>query len=444
VEGMGICMRHQLITHFSAPLNRGIGQGPTAYINKVYAMINKWLAPFILLFCCNALIAQSPHKPFPQYVNYSAGAIKPNYITQAQLDKAVSSFYAQWKKRFIKNTPGKAESFVWFEGVGKKQCVSEGQGYGMMIVALMAGFDPSAKASFDNLYRYYKAHPSGKSKNLMAWAQNLNGKDLDNTSASDGDLDIAYALLLADKQWGSKSKINYLQQAKVMITDIMQYEINHQTWSILLSDGVENESKDYFDTRSSDFMPAHFKAFEQATGDKRWNNVINAGYKLFISMQNKYSPDAGLLPDFIVGLNKIPQPAPPHFLESKYDGYYNYNACRVPWRIATDYLMSGDKKAKLITDRINRWVRETTNNNTYNLSAGYTLAGNDINGRYFEALSFIAPFGVSAMVDKKNQQWLNHVWNYLAAFKMKDYDYYDNSIKLLDMIILSGNYWKPN
>jgi len=27
-------------------------------------------------------------------------------------------------------------------------------------------------------------------------------------------------------------------------------------------------------------------------------------------------------------------------------------------------------------------------------------------------------------------------------FKLKDYDYYDNSIKLLNMIILSGNYWQ--
>ena len=48
------------------------------------------------------------------------------------------------------------------------------------------------------------------------------------------------------------------------------------------------------------------------------------------------------------------------------------------------------------------------------------------------------------MVDQKNQQWLNAVWDYLVHFKLKDYDYYDNSIKMLDMIALSGNYWQPN
>jgi len=94
--------------------------------------------------------------------------------------------------------------------------------------------------------------------------------------------------------------------------------------------------------------------------------------------------------------------------------------------------------------KINNWIRTTTGGNPDNISAGYTLQGNDIKGRYFEALSFIAPFAVAAMVDVKNQIWLNKTWNYLVKFRLKDYDYYDNSIKMIDMIILSGNYPTPN
>ena len=393
----------------------------------------------IILF--HIISAQPVLKPFPQHVKYFPGTIKPNHASQTQLDNSVRSFYTQWKNRFIKQVPGKNESYIWFENVGKKQCVSEGQGYGMVITALMAGFDPSAKVVYDNLFRYYKSHPSKRSKYLMAWAQYTNGKSADQTSATDGDMDIACSLLLADKQWGSKGEINYLEAGKAMIKATMRYEINHKTWSVLLCDGIEPESNDYFDSRSSDFMPAHFKAFELVTKDDRWNKVTDANYKLFENLQNGYSPDAGLLPDFIVDINKKPKPAPSNFLESPYDGCYNYNACRVPWRIATDYLLTGDKRSKAITDKMNHWIRKTTNNNTHNLSAGYTLAGNDIKGRYFEALSFIAPFAVSAMVDVKNQVWLNNIWDYLIAFKMKDFDYYDNTIKLLDMIILSGNYW---
>ncbi len=402
-------------------------------------------AKFILLIlsiCSITTNAQQGVKPFPQHPRYFTGAIKPNHINQLQLDNTVRSFYAQWKTRFVKNVPGKPQSYIWFEGKGGKQCVSEGQGYGMIITVLMAGHDVAARQTYDNLLSYARAHPSSRSKYLMAWAQKTNGTDLDKTSAADGDIDIAYSLLLASKQWGDKGAINYLQEAKAMINAIMLYEINPKTWSVLLSDGIEEESKDYFAMRSSDFMPAHFKAFKQATHDERWGKVIDAGYKLFNYMQANYSPDAGLLPDFIINLNKKPKPAGPYFLEDKYDGQYNYNACRVPWRIATDYLLTGDKRSKNIVNKINSWIRETTNNDTYNLSAGYTLAGNDIKDRYFEALSFVAPFGVSAMVDAKNQVWLNHVWDYLVGFKLKDYDYYDNSIKLLNMIIMSGNYWQ--
>ena len=37
-------------------------------------------------------------------------------------------------------------------------------------------------------------------------------------SATDGDLDIAYSLLLAHKQWGSNGTVNYLKEAQDMIT----------------------------------------------------------------------------------------------------------------------------------------------------------------------------------------------------------------------------------
>ena len=396
---------------------------------------------FFVLF--NSLaFAQSLTKPFPQHTLYYKGTIKPDNHSQNELDKTVENFYLQWKARFVKNAPGKSQSYISFENTGGKQCVSEGQGYGMVITVLMAGFDKETQHTYDNLYYYYKAHPSARNNMLMAWAQSEKGKDIDKTSASDGDMDIAYSLLLADKQWGSNGAINYLQAAKTLINAIMQDEINHQTWTVLISDAVESDSKDYFDTRTSDFMPSHFKAFEAATHDEHWTKVVNAGYALFKHMQDEYSPDAGLVPDFIVNINKKPKPAPAHFLESKYDGAYNYNACRVPWRVGIDFMLTGDERSKAFVSKINHWIRITTANDTYNLGAGYTLQGTDIKGRNFEALSFVAPFGVSAMVNQQNQQWLNKVWTYLVNFKLKDYDYYDNTIKLMDMIIMTQNYWK--
>jgi len=412
-------------------------------INKRVVVCKRFLLALIILFCavCQT-VGQS--RPFPQHVHYFAGTIRPNHVSQQQLDKTVAAFYTRWKERYVNTGCDKGQNYIWFERPGNKQCVSEGQGYGMMIVALMAGYDPSAKATFDGLYRYYKAHPSKRNKYLMAWAQDSHCKNIDGSTATDGDMDIAYSLLLANVQWGSKGQINYLQEARNMLAAIIQQEINPKTYTILLSNAIEYDSGDYFDTRTSDFMPAHFKTFKKATGDVRWDKVTNNTYALFKNIQNTYSPEAGLVPDFIGHLNKKPVPAKPHFLESVYDGAYNYNACRVPWRVGTDAILYGDKRALVMADNINAWIRQTTNGNPDNISAGYTLAGNDIKGRYFEAMSFIAPFGVSAMVDAKNQVWLNKMWDYINKFDLDDFDYYDNSIKMIDILILSGNYWAAN
>jgi endo-1,4-beta-D-glucanase Y len=405
----------------------------------------KIISLFVLLnFPMGILLAQIASKPFPQHAKYMNGVILPNHISREQLDDSVRSFYRNWKQRYIHDDAGKGEYYIWFEGSGKnKKCVSEGQGYGMIVVALMAGYDTTAQKFYNGLYHYYKAHPSKNSPFLMAWAQATAFKDVDQSSATDGDMDIAYSLLLANAQWGSSGDINYWDEARSMIAAIMEQEINPVTFSVLLSNAIEPGSRDYFDMRSSDFMPAHFKAFGNLTKDKRWDKVIDSNYKLFNFLQKKYSTDAGLFPDFIQHINKQAIPARPGYLESKYDGWYNYNACRVPWRIATDYILNGDKRSKVIIEKINAWIRETTQNNPDNISAGYTLEGNDIKGRYFEAMSFIAPFAVAAMVDGKNQAWLNKLWDYIIGFNLDQFDYYDNSIKMLNLLILSGNYWSP-
>ena len=131
------------------------------------------------------------------------------------------------------------------------------------------------------------------------------------------------------------------------------------------------------------------------------------------------------------------------YLESKYDGFYNYKACHEHWRIATDYLLYGDNRAKVMVEKINKWIYEKSGGNPANICAGYTLEGDVIRGRKYEAMSFIAPLAVSAMVDKKNQQWVNKLWNYIIGVGIDDSDYFGNTIKMFNIIILSGNYWDP-
>jgi endo-1,4-beta-D-glucanase Y len=360
------------------------------------------------------------------------------------MDDSVRSFYFQWKNRYIRKSQCSDTYYVWSENSGKNhECVSEGQGYGMIIVALMAGADSLSQLLFDGLFNYYLEHPSKRSRALMSWAQSKTCGHDEESSASDGDIDIAYSLLLADEQWTSHGTINYALKAKTMIGSILDQEVNATSYSVLESNSIESDSRDYYDMRTSDFIPSEFRSFYKATYEKGWLKTIDSCYKIFSSVQKTYSPDAGLVPDFIQAISKKPAPARKHYLESKYDGVYNYNASRVPWRIATDYIMTGEPRSKLFLEPVNKWIRETTGGNPDNISAGYTLAGDDLKNRHFEALSFISSFAISAMTDSKNQVWLNKLWDYIIHFKLKDFDYFDNSIKMLNLIILSHNYWIP-
>jgi hypothetical protein len=124
------------------------------------------------------------------------------------------------------------------------------------------------------------------------------------------------------------------------------------------------------------------------------------------------------------------------------DGKYGYNSCRIPWRIATDYLVTCDARSQTAVRKINTWVRGATGDDPANVKDGYNLNGTSTGSD--PDLCFVAPFGVSAMVQPasgSNQAWLNSVWDYVAAQGADQY--YEDSVKMLGMIVMSGNWWAP-
>jgi len=407
-------------------------------------MYKKILSAFsiVVFLSVNALAQQFP---FPQHTEYHSH-IKPSQYTQEELDQQVKAFYDGWKNKYLKQGCEDDQYHVYFAS-GNTVTVSEAMGYGMLIVPLMAGYDENAQTYFDGLFRYFKAHPSHIMPNLMAWKQITGCVDADGPdSASDGDIDIAYGLLLAHAQWGSGGAINYFQEALLVINDMMgndaaEGDINQNYFSIKLGDWVTSGS--YMKgTRTSDFIMDHFRAFSCAANDTGWNAVVDKCYDLIGDMQNNYSPETGLLPDFIEDLDTSPRPADPDYLEGDLDGNYSYNACRDPWRMASDYLINGDERAKKAVVKINQWLIESSGENANNVYAGYYLDGTKAVG--WSDNSFTAPFTVGAMLDPENQEWLNKLYSKILSSSIANGGYYDNTLKLLSMITISGNYWVPS
>lgn len=400
-------------------------------------------------------VAEQPFKPFPQHVKYHTGVIKPNHVSQVKMDQEVARLYDEWKGRYLKKHPKKSDRYYVYynlEGYSDpKDAVSssEGHGYGMLATALMAGHDPNAKTYFDGLYRFYKDHPSSIHGALMAWQQVItSGGDIitnpdgGDDSATDGDLDIAYALLLADKQWGSNQGINYLAEGKKVIQAILEKDVNHREWTLKLGDWAGDSHPKYgTGTRPSDFMLGHLKAFRSVTGNTDWDKVTDKTYGVINSVYQAYSPNTGLLPDFIVKKDGTHQPAPPYYLEGANDNKYSWNSCRTPWRLPVDYLMTGDSRGKGQLAKMNSWIQQKTGGDPSKIRAGYDLGGNSLAS--YNSVAFATPFAVSAMIDSSNQQWLNRLWDHSVKARTSDIAYFDNSIRLLSLITVSGNWWEP-
>jgi endoglucanase len=397
------------------------------------------LLPIMVLFT-SLLAAQN--KPYPQGINHP-GCLKPNNITQTVMDNQVYSYYTYWKGKYLKNDLNSLPGgyYVMGEITGGADGYtplgsSEGQGYGMIIAALFAGKDPDAQIIFDGLYKTARAYKSSINANLMGWvvADDINAQG-SFSSATDGDLDIAYALLLAHYQWGSTGTINYLQAAKDMITLGIKAAYVTNSYRTNLGDW---DSKSSLNSRPSDWFLDHFRAFKDATNDVVWDNVISATYSMISSIQTNYSSTTGLLPDFCTG-NPV-SPAAPNFLESANDGDYYYNACRTPLRIAMDYGHYGEIKAKDAVNKIITWAKTKTGNDASKFKAGYTLAGANVSGNNYYDAVFVAPIVAGSIVDPNNQAFLNAGWSSIIANKNV---YFSDSYNLLCQLFITGNWWIP-
>ena len=389
-----------------------------------------------------------PQHPFPQHVEYSHGSIKPNHRSQSQLDDDVRAFYDYWKSRYLMdagtNDQGEQMYRVSYGDTNPDRTVSEGQGYGMLLTAIMAGYDAQAQVYFDGLWRYARAHPSDVDSRLMGW-QIPPDPETGNDSAFDGDADMAYGLLLAHAQWGDSGDIDYMAEASTLLTAIKESTIGPASHLTKLGDWVVDDDGDGYNQwtpRSSDFMLGHFRTWGRAADDAAfWNQVIAAVQSDIDGIQANYSPNTGLPPDFIVresATNHAPKPAPPNFLEGPHDGDYDYNAGRDPWRIGTDALLNNDAKSFAQAQKMANWIVQSSGGNPANIKAGYTLDGTPT-GDYFTSF-FTAPFGVAAMTTPDNQAYLNNLYDLIYQ---RHEDYYEDSVNLLSMLVMTGNFWDP-
>ena len=367
----------------------------------------------------------------------AALVVRPNHISRERMIEVTKSYYEYWKAKYVRaSDPTKMGRgfYVRMKGVGpgvqNTVTTSEAHGYGMIIFALMSDLDGEAKRHFDGMYDLFDRNRSKINPANMSWTIASAGGQR-STSATDGDMDVAYALLLAHVKWGSKGQVDYLKQALRTIESGIKAGDFSPSGRTKLGDW----DRDKWNTRASDWMPGHFRAYRKYTEDPFWDRASSTVYELIAKIQKEHSPVTGLMPDFIIGQEALP--APKNYLKEGTEGF-SWNACRFPLRIALDYAHYGSSDSKRALIPILDWVIAATGGDPRRIMAGYFL-----NGRpqvsYSEA-AFTAPLVAAAMIDRKYQAFINAGWDAISEMRS---DYYNDSLTLLSLLAISGLWTKP-
>lgn len=380
-----------------------------------------------------------------------------NVYYQTNLNMELLSFYNDWKIRYLRlvegSSPLKEYLFYTLDQPTYNNAVtcSEAMGYGMVIFSIMSKFDPTAKYHFISIYNYIKSYPSIYNNNLMAWQQikdskgNIVNSEPETSSATDGDMDISYGLLLAHKLWGENNKINYKDEAIKRINALMDSCVNKKSYILTLGDWVNGIAENNFKyvTRSSDLSIYHIREFIKfdTNNSNEWKLVIKTISSIISEQMKKQSKYNGLMPDFFIK-DKGKYIAPKvKVLETIHDGDYYFNSCRIPWRYSMDIILD---KTPVTTQlhTLNNWIKKETAFNPKNIKSGYYVA-NDYPGKpfgYANDLSFIAPFLVSSIIEKGNDGWTISLWETLINKPIAECNFYENTLKLLAMIVATGNW----
>ena len=380
-----------------------------------------------------------------------------NLYSQTNLNLELLSFYNNWKIRYLRpvegSSPLKEYLFYTLDQPSSNNAVtvSEAMGYGIVIFLIMSKFDVSAKAHFTSLYNFIKSYPSIYNKNLMAWQQikNSNGdiinSEAETSSATDGDMEISYGLLLAHKLWGENDKINYKAEAVKRINALMSSCVNKRDYILTLGDWVLGMSGNNFKyvTRSSDFILYHIREFIKfdTTNETEWKLIIKTINSIISRQMKKQSKNNGLMPDFFVRTNGKYIPPKVKVLETIHDGDYYYNSCRIPWRYSMDVILN-KTPVPIELHTLNNWIKKETSSDPENIQSGYYIANSYPGTPFgsFNDLSFIAPFLVSSLIEKGNDDWTISLWKTLMNKPITKCTFYENTLKLMAMIVATGNW----
>ncbi|ORZ28259.1 Six-hairpin glycosidase-like protein [Lobosporangium transversale] len=332
---------------------------------------------------------------------------------------SIEKKYNDWRTEYVR-------AWVTCE-VEQKNAItcSEAIGYGMLISVLMRN-----QQDFDGLLRWFLhlktpmgfVHGSRLMISITVLTKTLQ-KEAKN-SATDGDIDIATSLFYAAKI------------AIPLCKAIWDHEINHYTFMPTLGDWVKVPEPPkvsafgYSGGASVGEENAYARRFltfynEDPERSPQWAKVMDA---IITNVQHQLSLNpTGLIADFLkLSTNGYYEPAAHKVLESDNDKDFNWNSCRVPWRLSVYYLLTHDPR---ICPTL--MAQSSFFGSLSEVCAGYHLNGHKIHDRNYCDMSFTAPASlVMWTMRHPNQTRLQDQMENLES----DRSYFGDSIQMLCLL----------
>lgn len=348
-------------------------------------------------------------------LGYSHGTL-PTNINTADVVMA----YTSWKANYTENC-GTNSIRVRFDT--PSQTVSEGIGYGMLIAAY-AGDQPL----LDGLWNYYTSFLN--SNGVMNWKIDGCTSIIGQNGATDAELDVAMALIIASKKWGDSGVINYNTEAKSLINIIKTHEIELNTNVLKPGDAWGGSST----TNISYYAPGYYRAYKELTNDSSWDNVASKSYDIIALNQSKTGAVYNLVSDWCKADGTFSSEVSWAVSQGQ---RYGYDASRTPWRIALDYLWYGNTDALAYSNKAIDFIN--AKGGLDNIYPGYNLDGTAFEQSYKD-ITFTGAFAVAAMASN-NQGFVNTAYSKIV--NMTSNAYFGSTLRVLYLLSMSGNFYSP-
>lgn len=312
--------------------------------------------------------------------------------------------------------------------------VSEGVAYGLMIAVML-----DEQALFDAFYGY--ALEFQNENGFMCWYVAPDGsRALGSGGASDADEDIAWALVMAERQWGGRGALarSYLDHARESIDRIYEFEVDHDALPDLFLPGDEWRGKDVWNP--SYFAPSEYRLFGEVSGNVNgWARVVDRGYtalELCLSRENG-NANNGLVPAWCNAAG-TPMEAFPGA-----ETNYQTDSARLPFRLGQDHAYYEEPRAGAILAKTSAFF---ANVGADRIGDGYLLDGTPFPDPKTPqpnpgSAVFVGPAAVGAMHDARYRAFIDQAYARVRSGKLLARSrYYNLSWTVLSLLMLTGNF----